>query len=600
MQAPFIPHKDTAMNHPHPHPHAHTHTHSRLGIALATATLFGLSACGGGGGDSPAAPVTTTFSGVAATGAAMANAAIDIRCASGSGTTTALANGSYSKDIASVTLPCALQATGSDGTVLYSVTSATATSSNTQVAHITPLTQLLVASLTGANPATFFSTVSTTPASITSVVNDSAIATAQTAVLAILADTGISTASLPNLINGSLVAGSTSSVYDVALETLKNTLTTNTTGTTLATLATAAAAANPTSTPTTGVASLPANLLLKPAASNCSALRSGEYIVVNPVRNSTLANQTGTVSLNASTLTWTDTSVADGGGTMVANGDCSYTIDASNHYVVSQAGVLMGTNTEAGVTGLSIIFPKQTIAVSELAGTWNMAGIEAGGTSPLNHGTVTLDSTGLATTLTDCDGAAPGGACETVTSTATNGIRVSSNSAGGFDLVSTLVGEAWTDRVFAYRSGSGHLMMVSISDNGSLTVLTKQRTLGLPTVGEPFAGGWDLTINNQLSAGILNSYASGSGRVISVDTATSSSTRMQKNTAGVDDYTDTVVQNSPRAGFNYRAAGTTTSILDGRTVTIRARANLTLRGMGVSFALVPHINSLRMSVDMAN
>lgn len=575
-----------------------------MGLALSSVALLVLSACGGdgdGGAVTPAAPVTTTFSGTAATGKAMANAAIAITCASGSGTTTALANGSYSKDIASVTLPCALQATGSDGTVLYSVTSATATSANTQVANITPLTQLLVASLTGTNPATFFSTVSTTPASITSVVTDSAIGTAQTTVLAILADAGINTASLPNLINGSLVAGSASSVYDVALDALQTAITS--TGSSLATLATAAAAASPsvaTSTPTTGTASLPANLLLKTAASNCSALRSGEYTVVNPVRNSTLANQTGTVSFNASTLTWTDTSHADGGGTMVADGDCSYTIDATNHYVVSQAGVLMGTNTEAGVTGLSIIFPKQTIAVAELAGTWNMAGIEAGGTSPLNNGTVTLDSNGVVTTLTDCDGAAPGGACETVTSTASNGIRVSSNSAGGFDLVSTLVGDTWTDRLFAYRAGSGNLMLVSLSVDGSLTVLAKQRTLGLPTVGEPFTGSWDLTINNQLSAGTLNSYIAGSGRVISVDTATSSSTRMQSNDAGVDDYTDTVVQNSPRAGFNYRAAGTTTSVLDGRTVNIRARASLGLRGMGVSFQLVPHINSLRMSVDKAN
>ncbi len=567
-----------------------------MGIALSSIGLLVLSACGGGGGgDSPATPVTTTFSGVAATGKAMANADIAITCASGSGTTKASDNGSYTKNIASVTLPCALQATGSDGTVLYSVTSATATSSNTQVAHITPLTQLLVASLTGTNPTTFFSTVSTTPTSITTVVNDNAIATAQTAVLAILADAGISTTSLPNLINGSLVAGSAGSVYDVALDALQTTI--STTGTTLTTLTTAAAAANPTSTPTTGAASLPANLLLKPAASNCSALRSGEYVTINPRRGSTLADQTGTVSFNASTLAWTDTSHPDGGGTMATNGDCSYTID-SDTYVVSQAGILMGTNTEAGVKGLSIIFPKQTIAVSELAGTWNMAGIEADGSSPLNNGTVTIDSSGLATTLTDCDGAAPGGACETVTSTATNGIRVSSNSAGGFDLVSTLVGEAWTDRVFAYRAGSGHLMLVSVSGDGSLTLLTKQRILGLPTVGDVGVGSWDLTINNQLQAGSFNSNALGS-TVTATDASSSSVTYMQKTTAGADDYITTVVQNSPRDGFNYRAAGTTTSVFDGRTVTVRARASLNMRGMGVGFQLVPHSNSLRMYVDMA-
>lgn len=565
-------------------------------LAITIAILLGLSACGDGSGDSVAttpSTVTTTFSGTAATGAAMANATVTISCASGTGTTNTAPNGSYSKDLSDVTLPCVLRAASADGaTVLYSVT--TAATSGAQVANITPLTHLVLASLTGTDPATFFASFNATTASA---VTASSVSAAQTAVLTTLANAGVDTVGLTDLIGGALVGGSGSG-YDGVLDAVQDLLVSS--GTSLTTLTTAAAAASPsvaTSTPITGVASLPANFLLKPAASNCNALRSGDYVAINPRSGSTLTDQIGTVSFNASTLTWTNASVSDGGGTMVANGECRYTID-TDEYVVSQAGVLMGSNTEAGVKGLSIIFPKQTIAVSELAGTWNMAGIEAGGTSPLNNGTITIDGSGLATTITDCDGAAPDGVCETVTSTASNGIRISSNSAGGFDMASTLVDDTWTDRLFAYRAGSGNLMLLSISGNGSLSVLTKQRTQGLPTVGEVFVGGWDLTINNQLQAGSLTAFAAGT-TVTAVDTSTGSVTRMQKTVTGVNDYSDTVVQNSPRVGFNYRAAGTTTSVFDGRTVTIRARANLNMRGMGVSFQLVPHINSLRMSVDMA-
>ena len=130
----------------------------KLGAVFGGAAL--LSACGGGGGNDASPTVVakpaTTFSGTAATGAAMAGATVSINCASGTGTATTAANGSYTKDITDVTLPCVLKATSSDGkTVLHSITtpSTGASANSAQVANITPLTQLLVASLAGTDPA---------------------------------------------------------------------------------------------------------------------------------------------------------------------------------------------------------------------------------------------------------------------------------------------------------------------------------------------------------------------------------------------------------------------------------------------------------------
>src|SRR5450830_531606 len=202
-------------------------TLKRLALGIASTGLLTIYGCGGGGGSTSAttSDVTTTFNGVAATGAALAKATVSISCAVGSGSATTLTDGSYSVDIKNITLPCALKAASSDGTtVLYSVTSATATSKNTQVANITPLTQLLVASLTGSEPAAFFSNFS---ASTASSVTDSAISTAQTAVLGTLSNAGIDVFGLSttSLVSGPLVAGSPTSPYDVALEALGTKLT---------------------------------------------------------------------------------------------------------------------------------------------------------------------------------------------------------------------------------------------------------------------------------------------------------------------------------------------------------------------------------------
>lgn len=564
------------------------HSRIRVGLALATTALLGLAACGGG---SDSTPVTTTFSGTAATGAALANATVSITCASGSGSTNTSTDGSYTKDLTGITLPCALKAASSDGTtVLYSVTSATATGSNTQVANITPLTQLLVASLAGAEPAAFFDGFS---ASTASSVTDSAINTAQTAVLNTLSEAGIDVSGLSatSLVSGALVPGSTANAYDVALEALGAKL--ESSGTTLAllttTVATTSTATGPASTSpaTANVASLPAAQLLNTADSNCSALRSGNFWAISPVMGGNLADQYTSGSYNASTKTATN---LVGGSTIFtdASDKCKYGAAGGSDIVVSQAGMVVARyRDDSNVYRLGIAIPKQTIALSELAGTWNALGFErertaAGDIYEGNSFTVTISSTGAVSDITACNGASTSSTCSAITET----INFSSNSAGGFDLIGSDASGTWTDRAFAYRAGNGDLMIVEVSGDGSVSVFTKKRTLILPAVDSVQSGSWSIrTLSTLVANQLAVSYPA---TVTAVNSAADGFTRTVNLANGTVDYSEPVLINSPRAGYNFRAASSTTSAsIPSRTVNIRERTSLGLRGMGVSVQSVP-------------
>lgn len=138
---------------------------SRLLAVLATA---GLVACGGGS-DAPANTTETlppeaalSISGVAAVGAPLAQASVQVRCSTGTpASTTTLPDGSYSLRMVGAALPCALRASG--GTV-GSVTNAQVlhawlpgpAGSTSARANLTPLTELMAAQLAGGDPAAFF------------------------------------------------------------------------------------------------------------------------------------------------------------------------------------------------------------------------------------------------------------------------------------------------------------------------------------------------------------------------------------------------------------------------------------------------------------
>ena len=129
----------------------HSHrSHPLFGVIAAA--VFTLSACGGGSGSSPAPIIGASVNGVAATGLAIANGQITLKCTDG----TALpaktnSDGSYIIDVSKATLPCVARVEYKDSTgtdqKLHSLVRAAGT------ANITPITELLVAQLSSSGVA---------------------------------------------------------------------------------------------------------------------------------------------------------------------------------------------------------------------------------------------------------------------------------------------------------------------------------------------------------------------------------------------------------------------------------------------------------------
>ena len=114
-------------------------------LALATA----LAACGGGDVKEPVAPTTpalASIQGVAATGAALANAPVQAAC-SGSDTpftTTTNPRGEFTLPLPASALPCLLRLSPDNGNALYGLAGMASPSSSRSLANVTPLTSLIL------------------------------------------------------------------------------------------------------------------------------------------------------------------------------------------------------------------------------------------------------------------------------------------------------------------------------------------------------------------------------------------------------------------------------------------------------------------------
>lgn len=122
------------------------------GYGVLCTVVGALVGCGGGGSSGGSAGAGTSLSGLAATGAGIANASVTAKCASGtplSGTTDG--NGSYTLVLDGRSLPCMVQVTGGTPSVtLHSFAQAAGR------VNITPVTDLIVAKALGADPAAAF------------------------------------------------------------------------------------------------------------------------------------------------------------------------------------------------------------------------------------------------------------------------------------------------------------------------------------------------------------------------------------------------------------------------------------------------------------
>jgi hypothetical protein len=336
-------------------------------------------------------------------------------------------------------------------------------------------------------------------------------------------------------------------------------------------------------TPSSATPSLPAEWLLKPAASNCSALRSGKYHWMMPIKGGTLADQFDSVSINASTLVATRGNGST--ATWVPKGTCRYTSDAGRtEVVVSQAGVIVSRYLNGSTYRTAFAVPEQAHSLAELAGDWNLMGMQTNASATGYTGitgSATLDISGIqvATTLcqNDITWGVKGADC---TSPATLAPGFQPNGAAGFDLVDSA--KAVKGRAFLYRGGNGDVMLVRVDSDGSFQLRTKQRTNPLPAVGAVSAN-WDTYVDNQLvPPSPLDAFGH---TILSVDSVAQSYTRTQKNLVSLIERTETLFTNNPRNGYNYRPAGTTTAS-NGTTVSVNEITTLPMRGMGLGAVLL--------------
>ena len=561
------------------------HQPGRARGALVAALAAALTACGGGGGSDPGPtvpiePLPTadlTLRGTAVRGAALGNVTVLVKCATGSGQGNTDANGVFSVGIVGGVLPCVLQAPLPDGGTLHSAVSSA--SDGAAKVNISPLTELVVASAAGVDPATLFQEFeqrkeAVTPTALTQAVSQ--VVTTLSGVVDLgganpLTDTLVVGNDLDKKIDdlNAKLAEAGSSLDDLAKG--------------LATTSPVAPPPAPTADPdagTSATASVAAELVFKPAAANCPSLRSGTYRFHQFQAGADFA--TGKVVIDAEKLTLLN---PDG---VLENlqvlGTCRYSLADGSALVFSAAGVgafrtLDGTDAVL-TQRAGVLFPEQTHTLATLAGGWNYIGQWAdasGGTFSPVGGSVTLDAAGKVTAATRCpDLKTCADALADFSGT------LSANADGGFDHRDA--GNAITAHTTVFKAGGGAVMAVTKLANGSYMFLTRPRANVLPATLDVHSRSWNINISNRL---VGPTGISDSGNTpVSVDTAAQSFVR-QSVAGNGGTFPETLQVNQPRNGYTTRVAANNVPISAGGTTTVREFVFLNLKGMGITPVVLP-------------
>jgi hypothetical protein len=528
-------------------------------LILAAIAAAALSACGGGSDSAapsatPAASITKV-SGTAAVGAALPNATVQAKCASGSGTATTGADGTFVLNIPEAKRPCVLSVTTADGITLHSVVEAG--TSTSAVANITPLTELITASLAGGNTKDFFESFD---AAAQSKLNAAGLSGAIETVKLILSGTVDLSGMDP--LKDTLVAahgGTPGNALDQRLDTL---------GTALASSKTSisdlsdAVASNKGSTD--GI-----KTLLNPASVTCATYRSGKYQKVDLTANTVQRFTVDAVALSRTN----DATGASEQFEANASEACRFgNVDA--RLLVSKSG--LGVERRAGAA--SLLIPEQTIPLSELAGDWVAMSFERE-TNPGNYGSgliqFSVDGAGKFTKAADCGMSGcgqPWGAADLAT--------FSVNANGGFDLTDA----SGTARALGFKGVDGQLAIVIVHANGFM-IARHPVARALPAVGFTNAY-WDAV----LSPTGVTDITTFSNTVIAVDATTHTYTR-QRNDGRIDTWQDNV----PSIGLRYRPLVAPVNGLPGAAESIGM--SLSNTGLTVSINASPTNQFYSISID---
>jgi hypothetical protein len=534
-----------------------TKTFAGAAVALLVA------GCGGGDGDvaAPAAPVASLqVSGTAATGRALAGAAVQVKCATGDGTATTGSSGVYDVTIADGVLPCIIQVTGSVDNAqvtMHSVTEAGSTDAasgrTSAVANVTPLTELVVAQLASAVPSAVFASFGQSSAAV---ITTDKLAAATTAVLSTLKTaTGVDVTSVDPF-KAPLVAAtsatSTGNAHDQLLDALDiqpQALPQ------LVTQVATAAASGSTAGLQDAMAAVDAGTL-----PGCPAMPGGKYRVLEYFGASYVRN----LDFKAMTI-----SRPDGTGTLPITVDatkpCEFKVAGNTGTTEVQLDFTMGTagvgafriqNITAGRSNIAYLFPVQAHTLPELVGEWTF---HQGGFMPGEGFRHMAGKVGIAAdgAVSVCDYNLTTNPWTTCTSdTGAAGLTAAARTDGGYNLNegSSTVASFW-----GYRAPNGTLTVFGTTNEAGSTagtdeqttlVLSKFSTQPLLAVGT-VTKYWDVALVRQVGAGVgqnITSVVADTSTVLSVDAAAGTVT--SKRTS--DGREATVKYNVPLPGLRHR------------------------------------------------
>lgn len=545
--------------------------------AAACIAAFAVASCGGGGsgsdnnagGGGTSTPAALQISGTAATGLALANSSVAVQCSTGNGTATTLTDGTYSLSITGGALPCVIQVTGeADGATvtLHSVTEADAGSTSV-VANVTPLTEMIVAQLTGALPSEVFSSLES--GGTVTVTKEQLNAATASVVTALKDATGIDLTAIDPF-KTTLVAATattpTGNQYDQLLDALKQSVPTEALPLIVNQIASASATSTSggTTTDTDGKVTLTEVMKAVDGGSlpGCPQAVSGKYRTIDYFGR-TFVRQ----------IDFKNKKFNRGDGQPLF--DIEYSTDKPCEFVVSGvfegktsrfdvvigpqgAGTYKSVNVTDSLATMGYIFPVQAHPVSAIAGEWTFLQSGSMPGEGVRHylGKISFNANNK---VSFCDYNPSNWVCEAPTDVVDEEVSALN---GGFQLNDVGAAPEEAALMYAYRSPAGTLTLFGTTNPTGATGTTIERThfvagrlakQALPAVGT-VAKYWDVMLSRDPNAGYaLNlptsvSFSANSNTVTAVDEAARTVTR----TRASDGRVDTVRFNAPVDGMRFR------------------------------------------------
>ena len=555
-----------------------------LGLtAAAVAAAALVAACGGGGG----AQSGVQLSGVAATGLAMANAPVDVKCASGTGTATTNASGAYTVTVENGAMPCIVKvtSTAADGTTV-TLHSLAQGSGSTATANVTPLTEMILARAVGTLPSDLFSNFGSGTA-----VTAAAVTQARTEILAALSTVaGVDLTAIDPFATPLVAATADNPTGGNNYDKLLDQLGTVVTPAMLPQVVSQIASTTSSTAPVT-LTEVVANIA-KGTLEGCPQALSGKYRIVDYVGASDVVD----IDFKAGLV-----KAADGDFPItLASQACEFNVagQAPTTVMIGPAGAGVTRDAERA----AFIFPVQAHTVASVLGDWEF--LESG-VEEVSHGNAARHWVGQLSIAGDgkaavCDYNVMlndfGSGCQPDTD---DPATIVGQADGTFKLQ---YGDGATD-VYGFRAPGGALTLFGTNNAaGSLDaevlktsfVLTRPQTATASPVGT-VSKFWDVlqsvSINTSTGAAILDSRsqpiytAEAPRRNSNAVTSVTETSVTRKLTSSGDDNgrVDTLTLNDPIPGLRSRPSGIDTST--GSSIPYSAVIIRSLPGIGMSVAL---------------